>query len=78
MEVKTGEDGHVRSCEVALRPRRKGEDQEARYQHKKLTTLTVGVQRSRKVKKRGRTSFRRNQKQRMAATGLQRSCSESR
>ena len=43
--VKTGEDGHVRSCEVALRPRRKGEDQEARYQCKKLTTLTVGVQR---------------------------------
>ena len=43
--VKTGEDGQVRSCEVAMRPRRKGEDQEARYQHKKLTTLTVGEQR---------------------------------
>ena len=43
--MKTGEDGQVRSCEVALRPRRKGEDQEARYQHKKLTTLTMGVQR---------------------------------
>ena len=43
--VKTGEDGQVRSCEVALRPRRKGEDQEERHQHKKLATLTVGVQR---------------------------------
>ena len=43
--VKTGEDGQVRSCEVAMRPRRKGEDQEARYQQKKLATLTVGVQR---------------------------------
>ena len=43
--VKTGEDGHVRSCEVAPMPRRKGEDPKARYQHKKLNTLTVGVQR---------------------------------
>ena len=43
--VKTGEDGQVRSCEVALRPRRKGEDQEERYQHKELATPTVGVQR---------------------------------
>ena len=43
--VKIGEDGQVRSCEVALRPRRKGEDHGERYQHKKLATLTVGVQR---------------------------------
>ena len=28
-----------------MRPRRKGEEQEERYQHKKLATLTVGVQR---------------------------------
>ena len=39
------EDGQVRSCDVALRPRRKGEDQEERYQHKKLATLTMGVHR---------------------------------
>ena len=43
--MKTGEVGQVRSCEVALRPRRKGEDQEERYQHKELATPTVGVQR---------------------------------
>ena len=43
--VKVGEDGQVRSCDVALRPRRKGEDQGKEYQHKTLATITVGVQR---------------------------------
>ena len=43
--VKVGEDGQVRSCEVTLRPRRKGEDQGEKDQHKKLATITVGVQR---------------------------------
>ena len=41
--MKTGDDGLVRSCEVCLRPRRK--DEKAKYQHKKLSTLVVGVQR---------------------------------
>ena len=40
-----GKDGQVRSCEVALRVRRKGEDHGEKYQHKNLATLTVGVQR---------------------------------
>ena len=40
-----GEDGQVGSCEVALRPRRKVEDHGEKYQHKKLATITVGVQR---------------------------------
>ena len=43
--VKVGEDDKVRSCDVALRPRRKGEDQRKKYQHKTLATITVGVQR---------------------------------
>ena len=43
--VKVGEDGLVRSCDVALKPRRKGEDQGKKYQHKTLATITVGVQR---------------------------------
>ena len=43
--VKVGEDGQVRSCKVILRPRRKGEDQGEKYQHKKLAKIIVGVQR---------------------------------
>ena len=45
VDLKAREVGQVRSCNVTLKPRRKGEDQRERYQHKKLTTLTLGVQR---------------------------------
>ena len=45
VRVKVGEDGQFRSCDVALRPRRKGEDQGKKYQHKTLAMNTVGVQR---------------------------------
>ena len=43
--VKVGEDGQARSCNVALGPRGKGEDQGEKYQHKKLAMIIGGVQR---------------------------------
>ena len=42
---KGREDGQVRHCDVALGPRKEGEDQGEKYQYKKLATITVGVQR---------------------------------
>ena len=42
--VKVGEDGQVRRCDVALGPRRKGEDHVEKYQHKKLATKSDRIQ----------------------------------
>ena len=42
---KTGDGGQVRSCDVALRLRRKGDKRGQRYQHKELAMLTVEEQR---------------------------------
>ena len=43
--VAPDQGGLVRTCEVALRPRRAGESGSREYQHKEPTILTVGVQR---------------------------------
>ena len=78
--------------EASSSPRKEGEDQEARDQPKKHNMRTRGVkgvagsmpveeqegEEGRPTEAGGGTSFRKNQGRRMAATGLEKSCSEAR